>query len=74
MTRFVASLLKPRSAFASARAPVPRWGTTPDQLADMLNQFRPASDPLYGVFLEASVDATMAPAVACMNHTAPLGT
>jgi hypothetical protein len=45
------------------------WHTTPDQLCDMLNQFRPAGVPAYAVTIAADAVAAMEVAIANVDNT-----
>ena len=74
--QMIARFLKPAAPihqqvdFTSASAPVPPWDSSPDQLCDMLNQFRPASVPAYVVTAAGTPQEAMAVARANVDGLA----
>ena len=69
VTRFLTGTLSPQSSFTSTRPPKVGWKTTPDQLADMINQHKLAGDPAYTAIAESTAETARNRAVASVDHT-----
>ena len=68
ITRALAAQLKQQSAFVSSKKTIWSSGSTPGQLADMLNQFGRKGALKYKAFAEEDVDVAIARLKACVNR------
>jgi hypothetical protein len=68
VARFFAAPIHQQTEFISATPNLPDWNTSPDQLCDMLNQFRPAAVPPYVVFAELDPITAMDHAIAGVDN------
>lgn len=68
ITRVLAAQMKQQSAFVSGKKTIWSSGSTPDQLADMLNQFGRTGALTYKAFAEEHADDAIARLKACVNR------